>query len=150
MKNLRTRVFGSAILIATFGLAFATSATAALGEKVTLDRSRMMVLNENFSIHETKSPGLSVWEYISNSGIVFAVTWKGNHHPDLSQYLGNYYKEYQAASQLSGKGRQGRLAHRVVDGPRVKVIKFGHMRSIQGKAYAQELLPEGVSPDEIR
>ena len=33
---------------------------------------------------------------------------------------------------------------------RVVVEKWGHMRNLQGRAYAPALLPPGVSSDEIR
>ncbi|NDG83863.1 MAG: DUF2844 domain-containing protein, partial [Proteobacteria bacterium] len=36
-----------------------------------------------YSIHEIESDSVHLKEYVSQDGIVFAITWDGNRHPDL-------------------------------------------------------------------
>ncbi|QWV99321.1 DUF2844 domain-containing protein [Geomonas nitrogeniifigens] len=90
----------------------------------------------------------TVREYVNPSGVVFAVAWNGLVHPDLHVLLGNYHDDYRKA--LSGTPRrQGRRGLKVMT-RRMVVETWGHMRNLQGRAYLPELLPEGVSLDEIR
>lgn len=90
----------------------------------------------------------TVREYVSPSGVVFAVAWNGLVHPDLQVLLGNYHQDYRKAlaSAVREPGRRGTK----VTTERLVVQTWGHMRNLQGRAYLPELLPEGVSVDEIR
>jgi len=101
-----------------------------------------------YTVHELDSSSTAVREYVSPSGIVFGIAWKGMVHPDLAQLLGSYADEYQEAlkhtSHLPGRRRLQVKAERVV------VEKWGHMRNLQGRAYDPNLIPSGVSVDEIR
>ncbi|MBJ6800880.1 DUF2844 domain-containing protein [Geomonas propionica] len=90
----------------------------------------------------------TVREYVAPSGVVFAVAWNGLVHPDLKVLLGNYHSDYRKG--LSHAARQpGRRGAKVAT-ERLVVETWGHMRNLQGRAYLPELLPEGVSVDEIR
>ncbi|QWV95686.1 DUF2844 domain-containing protein [Geomonas oryzisoli] len=90
----------------------------------------------------------TVREYVNPSGVVFAVAWNGLVHPDLQVLLGNYHDDYRKA--LAGTPRQpGRRGLKLTT-RRLVVETWGHMRNLQGRAYLSELLPEGVSLDEIR
>ncbi len=90
----------------------------------------------------------TVREYVAPSGVVFAVAWNGLVHPDLHVLLGNYHQDYRKA--LSRAVRQhGRRGAKVTT-DKLVVETWGHMRNLQGRAYLPELLPEGVSVDEIR
>jgi hypothetical protein len=101
-----------------------------------------------YTVHEIRSESTTVREYVTPSGIVFAIAWNGRTHPDLTSLLGSYAGEYKDALQrtLREPGRRSRT----VKTDRVVVEKWGHMRNLQGRAYAPALIPPGVSIDEIK
>lgn len=101
-----------------------------------------------YTIHEMTADGNTIKEFASRDGVVFAITWQGITHPDLSVLLGEYYKEFQIEekSQEPPMGRQPRL----FKSTRITVKKSGHMRNWQGRAIAPSLVPEGVNVDELQ
>jgi Protein of unknown function (DUF2844) len=136
-------------------------ARAALGESVdSIESDRKIVSAErvtskvtstayaNYTVYELNYDGTSVREYVSTSGIVFGIAWNGLIHPDLTPLLGSYAGEYQEA--LAQTVRKYGERHLQVKAARVIVQKWGHMRNLQGRAYAPELIPAGVTVDEIR
>ena len=102
-----------------------------------------------YTIQEIKSDSIIVREYVSPSGVVFALAWNGLIHPDLTPLLGSYAAEYQGAQQQTPR-KPGHRPYEVVKTNRVVVEKWGHMRNLQGRAYAPALIPLGVSIDEIK
>lgn len=142
----------SAVLFAT-----AQRVQATLGESansISSDRKvlsavrRSTAVRNGYTVHEIGSASTVVREYVSTSGVVFGIAWKGLIHPDLSQLLGSYAGEYQEALRQTPriKGRR-RLQ---VKTSRVVVEKWGHMRNLQGRAYDPALIPSGVDVDEIK
>ncbi len=138
-------------------LASAQPSIAALGEpadSVAADRKAMSASRGNTTVHtgytvETVvSDSVTVREYISPAGIVFGVAWNGLTHPDLTPLLGSYAGEYDDALQQTPR-KHGRK-HFEVKTNRIVVEKWGHMRNLQGRAYAKSLIPPGVSIDEIK
>jgi Protein of unknown function (DUF2844). len=131
-------------------------AQAALGEpidSVATDRVALKAVqsaaavSSSYSVQELKSNLISVREYLTSSGVVFAIAWKGLTHPDLTPLLGSFAKEYtegrQNAPHQRGRRRsQLKTEHLVVE-------KWGHMRNLQGRAYLKALIPPGVKIDEI-
>ena len=102
----------------------------------------------NTSIHEFQSETITVREYVSPSGVVFGIAWNGLTHPDLIPLLGSYASEHQkAASHIK---RQPGHKYVKVESDNVVVEKWGHMRNLQGRAYAPALIPQGVTTDEIK
>jgi hypothetical protein len=63
--------------------------------------------------------------------------------------LGEYAVEYEEALKQMPRKKTGKRAE-VVKTERVVVEKWGHMRNLQGRAYAPALIPSGVSLDEIK
>jgi len=132
-------------------------ADAALGEPATPVAAspkaasagrRAITHRNNYSVQEIKTGATSVREYITPSGIVFAVAWNGVSHPDLTPILGSYLSEYR---QALGQARRQRGQRRSrVSSDKVVVEKWGQMRNLQGKAYVPSLIPDGVSIDEIK
>src|SRR5690349_21572751 len=49
-----------------------------------------------YTVHELKNAGGVIREYVSASGVVFAVTWTGHRSPDLKTILGGYEGEYRS------------------------------------------------------
>jgi hypothetical protein len=101
-----------------------------------------------YTVREIDYDGNAVREYISSSGVVFAVAWNGLRHPDLATLLGSYADQYNTA--LQNTVRQPGSRHLAVRSAGVVVEKWGHVRNLQGRAYAPDLIPQGVSIDEIK
>ncbi len=101
-----------------------------------------------YTVQEITYDATAVREYVSASGIVFAVAWNGMRHPDLTALLGSYADRYREARQNTPRRPGAR--HLAVRTDGVVVEKWGHVRDLQGRAYAPDLVPPGVDIDEIR
>ena len=141
-----------AAILADGGPAQATLGRAAdsvVADQKALSATRRAVKrHDNYTIQELNSDSTAVREYVSPSGVVFGIAWNGLVHPDLTQLLGFYAKEYDEARRLAAR-KPGRRSMQVKTN-RVIVEKWGHMRNLQGRAYVPALLPSGVTVDEIR
>ena len=148
------------MIVLVFSMAiFATAhrVQAALGEptdSVESDREALsavpgtITVRNGYTVQEFNSDSTIVREYISPSGVVFAIAWNGLVHPDLTQLLGSYGGEYQEA--LEQTPREPDRRRLLVKANQVVVEKWGHMRNLQGRAYVPALIPPGVSLDEIK
>jgi len=135
-------------------LAGSFSAWASLGgdaASVAADQRQM-----NAALRSTSAPqytqfefqtpsGTRVREYLSPAGVVFAVVWNGPSLPDLRQLLGRYFAQYVEAN-AEGAGAGPRL----IAQPGLIVYAGGHMRAFMGRALVPDLVPKGVSLEEIR
>ena len=138
-------------------LAIAQRALATLGESIdsiTKDSKALSAVRrsakvvDGYTVHEVESDATSVREYASPAGVVFGIAWNGLIHPDLSPLLGSYAHDYREGLRKTPR-QPGRRRHQVKT-ERVVVEKWGHMRNLQGRAYAPSLIPPGVSIDEIK
>jgi hypothetical protein len=154
-RTLYTLALGLGLCMAI--VAAVQHAEAVLGESVESVESDRRVLSavrgattvrDGYTVHEVSSGATAVREYVSPAGIVFAVAWTGVAHPDLTLLLGSYAGEYENALERTPRKR-GQRALRV-QAERVVVEKWGHMRNLQGRAYAPDLIPPGVSIDAIK
>lgn len=109
--------------------------------------ARSSVSRASYTIQEIWSATTSIREFVNGSGIVFAVAWNGQVHPDLSVLLGAYNQEYRDA--LCRQPRKVGRRQSQVKSDRIVVETWGHMRNLQGRAYLPALVPEGVSLYEI-
>lgn len=101
-----------------------------------------------YTLRETTlATGTQVREYISGSGIVFALAWNGPMLPDLKALLGQYFDTMVAES--ASKPRAGR-SHLGVDLPEVVIHSGGHMRAFEGSAWIPAQFPAGFSADDVR
>jgi hypothetical protein len=155
LRKLYTLLLGLS-LTATAVVA-AEHAWAALGgsaDSILSDRKAMSAIRSTsterrgYTIEEMVSESTTVREFISSSGVVFGVAWNGLTHPDLTMLLGSYASEYEEALQRTPR-KPGRRYHQVKTN-RFVVEKWGHMRNLQGRAYAPALVPPGVNIDEIK
>lgn len=156
---MHDRIYGrwACLVLAAGVFILARQAGATLGgtvDSVTSDRKALSAVHRAtttrgaYTVQELQSDATTVREYVSSSGTVFAVTWNGRVHPDLSTLLGSYADEYRAV--LSQTPRTRGLRQQQVQSDRVVVEKWGHMRNLQGRAYAPALVPSGVTIDEIK
>ena len=131
------------------------AALATLGENVSTvesDRARMkaaaVTTTESglYTVHQLQTPsGTTVREFANADGTVFAVTWTGPFPPDLRQTLGSYFQKYQTAPRARRYGH----SHDVVEQPDLVVNSSGHLRAFAGSAYVPQLVPAGVSIDQL-
>jgi hypothetical protein len=147
-------------------LAFSSPVSASLGGNlgsVESDRAQMnarveVTQHQAFELHEMQLPGGTVIdEYVSPEGKVFAVSWHGQFPPPMQQILGSYFQEYSAAlqaraSQTSGQGQPRIYGHRPlnIQEEGLVVQTSGHMRAHAGRAYIPDLLPQGVTVNQIQ
>jgi hypothetical protein len=129
----------------------ATSQSAATGSKTLHANaavSTRVSTDERFSVRTEQTDAYTMREYISPSGVVFAVAWNGLTPPEMSHVLGSYLREYRTARDRTArvKGRR----NRVIQSDRVIVENWGHMRSLEGRAYDASLFPSGVTLEDIK
>jgi hypothetical protein len=114
-----------------------------------LQGSLRVTSGATYTVHEIQTPaGVSIREYVSPAGKVFAIAWQGPWPPDLQQLLGPYFSKFQEAAQ-SPKQRAGR-APLAVHRANLVVEHGGHMRSFAGRAYLTDQIPSGVNLESIR
>jgi Protein of unknown function (DUF2844) len=154
-RRLYTLFLGLGFSMAIFAMTQRTE--AALGESVdtvesdrkALSATRGATMAHNkYTVYEINSSSTAVREYVSPAGVVFGIAWTGLVYPDLRQLLGSYAGEYQEALRQTPR-QYGRRSLKVKT-DRIVVEKWGHMRDLQGRAYVPDLIPAGVSVDEIR
>lgn len=129
-------------------------AQAALGEtaaSVPVDQARLeatlrSVPSSKFTVHEMKTSGATVREYVSPAGVVFGVAWEGPTLPDLRQLLGSYFGSYVDAMSA----RHTRRAPVMIELPGLAVHASGHMRAFAGQAYLPQSVPPGVVVEDLR
>jgi hypothetical protein len=149
-------------LLVSSSLLLPLRAAAALGgamASVEADQQQMKAVKRtvqsgvNYTVHEiTDAHGMVVREYVSPQGTVFGVAWRGPFLPDFPQIFGSYYQQFtQAAAAARGvQPRRSRNAPLAIEQSGLVVHSGGHMRAYSGQAYVPDLLPQGVSPSEIR
>lgn len=136
-------------------LLFCICGYAVLGQQIVSIRSDSVRLRaqvnvlpaHSYSVHEMYAPnGVQVREFVSASGQIFAVAWKGPYVPDLRQLIGEYFDQYMDA-MANMRRTHGGVVH--VETGDLVFESGGHMRFIVGRAYLRSKLPDGVGPDEI-
>jgi hypothetical protein len=134
-------------------------AKASLGSTVAsvqTDRARMRstlsaTRNDRYTVDELKTPaGVTVREYVSPGGQVFAITWQGTTRPDLQQLLGTYSETFKEAVQAKQKTSRILRGPLMIKEPGLVVQMAGHMRWLVGRAYVPGMVPSNVQVEEIR
>ena len=156
--NKQANLFACTSLGIAVILTLSTSAFASLGDnESSIDKDgqsmkaahqKSQVPGQAYTVHTLTTSTVTVKEYLSTSGVVFAVSWRGAAKPDLSALLGSYYTEFSAASAKMEKGH-GRHAINVKSA-KVTVSSGGHMRDLHGKAFAPDLVPAGVNVETLQ
>jgi len=159
------KAFGSALPLALalgaalFAAGTVVPAKAGLGETVaSVQADRVSMKGQlrarseaGYSVQEiTAANGTIVREYVSPSGVIFAVSWSGPAMPNLQQTLGSYFAKYQTAvkAQRTSAARSGHH-HLQIRTPSLVVHSGGHMRQYFGLAYVPALLPQNVSVSDL-
>ena len=151
--------FKALILTGGFLLTGAALSWASLGgdvasvqaDQVHMQGSRRMTVAQAYTVHEIQAgTGTVIREYVSSSGKVFAVAFKGPWLPDMRQLLGNYFEQYSRAAQVARDSRRRGRAPVMINAPGLTVQISGHPRAYGGRAFVPEMLPSGVRPEDIQ
>lgn len=133
-------------------------AWAALGEPVASvekDRAAMKGQGQSkagkgYSLETITTAGMTITEYVSSDGVIFAVTWKGTGAPDLRLLLAAYFDEYQEGF-MELQNRKPRVRKPLaLKTARLVVEQVGSSRSMWGRAFVPALVPSTISPQDIR
>lgn len=89
----------------------------------------------------TLASGTVVREYVSATGVVYAVTWRGPRIPDLRELLGSHFAE------LSDRDPGGGHHRMTVTRADFMVRSIGHGHSFAGRAWVPSLVPSGAHPE---
>ncbi len=148
------------VFVAAFALMLPARAFAELGgdlNSVQRDGVRMKAAvtvrqTERYTVHEmTPDSRSTIREFATPEGKVFAVAWQGPFHPDYQQLLGPYFDQLQqAVKQAAQQQRRARRAPIMIDTPGFVFQSLGHFRGLAGRAYVPQMLPSGVSVEEIQ
>ena len=117
---------------------------AAMGGQV---RSK---LAQGYSVETITVAGMSIKEYVSSDGTVFAVAWRGTGVPNLRLLFGTYFDEYlDALTELQNKKPRIRRPL-MLKTANLVVERSGHARNTWGRAFIPSRLPAMVSPKDIQ
>ena len=153
-SNSQISLMGIVLLM----LALHLPALAALGGDVSSvqeDKAQMKgtlktTENDAYTVHEITAAGNTiVKEYVSPAGKVFAITWHGQFIPNMQQLLGTYFDQYAQAAKEQRESHPGRHPLNIQQSGLV-VQSGGHMRSYMGRAYAPDMVPQGVNVDALQ
>jgi hypothetical protein len=103
-----------------------------------------------YDVQEITTGALTVREYVTRSGQVFAVSWQGPVPPDLRQLLGTYFGRFQGAAAAAHRANPGIHRHFALAQSDLVVQSDGRLRAFHGLAYLPALLPDGVSVSELQ
>lgn len=134
-------------------------AKAALGDTVaSVQADRVSMKGQlrtrsepGYSVQEiTAANGVLVREFVSPSGVIFAVSWSGAAMPDLRQTLGTYFAPYRTTVMAQrASGQRGGHNHVEIRAPSLVVHAGGHMRQHFGLAYVPSLVPQNLSISDL-
>ena len=133
-----------------FASALCAPALAALGGDVATveaDRAQLkgtlrVTQPAEYAVHEiSTASGLTVHEYVSAAGKVFAVSWHGAGVPDLHQLLGDYHATLMAAPRPVYHNHH----HYSLETPELVVHSTVILRTSYGRAWVPALMPSTVS-----
>jgi Protein of unknown function (DUF2844) len=145
MKLSRTLLASlvAAIVCAPALAALGGDAASVETDRLHLKGSVRVAPTVDYVMHEIQTPaGITVREYLSEDGKVFALSWRGPGIPDLRQMLGGYYSEF---AQQAASVTQHNHHHLTVQTAHVVVESSGHTRAFFGRAWAPALLPSNFS-----
>jgi len=104
-----------------------------------------------YTLHEiAMADGSSIREYLTPSGIVFAVAWSTRLKPDLPALLGTHADGYAQAARDAARARGGLQRAVVLQREDLVVQTSSHLGNFVGRAYLRSLVPAGVAIDELR
>lgn len=146
-------LFFSPAVLFTASRAFASlgqDVSSVYGDQVHVQGTLRTTQTQGYTVHEIHAAnGVVMREFVSPAGKVFGIAWQGPWPPDLRQFLATYFDHFQQAAQAQVKSHPGRRALMIHE-PGLVLESGGHVRDFAGRAYIPEMVPQGVSTDEIK
>ena len=152
----RRRSYAAVALMTMIGAGFcAPPASAALGDlaasvaqdMVSMKASHRIAAGRNYTLHELQTPeGVTIREFVSSAGVVFAIAWQGPFKPSMRLMLGTHFEQYASAAPTADSAR----SHMRIEQPDLVVRSSGHMRYFSGVAWLPQLLPAGVAEGDLK
>jgi hypothetical protein len=141
----------AALMIAPAAFAgLGQDASSVIADQAHVQGSLRATQAQNYTVQEIHSANSTVLrEYVSPSGKIFAVTWYGPWLPDMRQLLAGYFDEFAQAQQQQAIAHPGQRML-IIQHPGLVVQSAGHPRAFAGRAYVPELLPAGVTLDQVQ
>ena len=155
----QSRIRGGRLMIMVFALAAsADPARAVLGapvasvqeDQLRLAGTRTQSVHAYHQVHEiVMADGSRIREFVSPSGMVFAVSWSTRFKPDLQALLGTYHAQYDAAAReaLQRPGIRRQLSLQRSD---FVLETNAHLNHFTGRAWVPSLTPGGMTADAMR
>jgi hypothetical protein len=93
--------------------------------------------------------GSSIRQFVTSSGVVFAVAWNTRFKPNLESLLGVHAAGYAAAASeaMRAPGIKRNVALQRGD---LVVQSSTHLNTYVGRAYLLSLVPQGITVDALR
>jgi hypothetical protein len=151
-------LFKPILIVVSSLILFPFEAGAVLGENVSSVRADQVRFKGEHSegaspkmaVHEIRlADGSIIKEYVNESGLVFAVSWRSRLKPDLEALLGTSFASF-AASTSAPSGVAGMKRQLSVRRTNLVVHQSGRMNAFGGLAYVPSLVPAGVEADALR
>jgi hypothetical protein len=144
--------------VALIGIALTHPAQAALGGSVDSVSADVHAMRGQlvstpmvqYDVHQIIAGSLTINEYVTRSGQVFAITWQGPTPPNLQQLLGQYFSRFQSAAATAHQNSPGIHRQLVLSEPDLVIQASGRLRAFHGIAYLPALVPAGVSISELQ
>jgi hypothetical protein len=153
-RRLRFKVCATAVAVLSW-LVMVPLARAALGDDaaaIDADQARLgarvkVMRRTGYSVHELAAPtGGTVREFAADAGKVFAVAWSGGFRPNLRDVMGSHYDRFIAAT----RGRRVARGVSRIELPGMVVVMGSYLRTSWGHVVLTDLLPAGVSADDVQ
>lgn len=138
-----------------------TLANATLGEDVaSVERDRQelqahtvpgdSVVSKSslFSVFVMQVERETIKEFVDHTGLVFAISWRGDVHPNLSSLLGRHYPYFAIQDSITPHGR--RFPIKPIRTDSITVQRGGHLYDFRGLAILNGKLPPGVSEGDLQ
>lgn len=118
---------------------------------VVVNRAQALsVATQETMAHEiTQADGSVIREYLTPSGIVYAVTWQTHFRPDLGALFGQHAASYMASAKEAMK-TPGIKRNVALQSKNLIVHATSHFNIFIGQAYVPSLVPSGVNVHELR
>ena len=134
-----------------------TTAFATLGEsEASIDSDATALhgthlttsVNGQIRARQLKTTKAVIKQYTNASGQVYALSWQGVKHPDLSVLMGAYFPEYSSA--LKARGSSSLRRNSTVTTSQAVIHLSGVPRHMSGLVYVPALLPSEVKTGDLR